>query len=266
MSPHDLFLWVAFPWLAVAAFIVGLVWRWRTDQFGWTTHSSQIYESRLLRLSSPLFHWGMVFVILGHVMGLAFPKSWTRAVGISDHAYHLIATIPGTIAGTAAILGLIGLLYRRVGNRTVFLATSVSDKIMYALLSLTMVAGFVATVSTQVFGGPHGYDYRATISPWLRQLFIFNAQPELMSDVPWQFKVHVLCGFLLLAVWPFTRLVHAFSAPVGYLTRPYVVYRSRDPQGTSSRRPRYDVAWEPVRSHHKEIHRAASPRTHEELR
>ena len=246
MTDFDTFLWVAFPWLAIAAFVIGMIWRWRTDQFGWTTHSSQIYESKLLRLSSPLFHYGMLFVFIGHVMGLAIPKSWTQAMGISDHVYHLIATYPGVIAGIAAVLGLIGLLYRRIVNRSVFLATSTSDKVMYLFLGAAILPGFSATVSLQRFGGPHGYDYRETISPWLRELMIFQARPELMADVPWQFKVHVLAGFTILAVWPFTRLVHAFSAPVGYTTRPYVVYRSRD---TRTGPVKEHVAWEPIRSH-----------------
>lgn len=250
MPTYEIFLWVAFPWLCIAAFVIGMIWRWRTDQFGWTTHSTQIYESRLLRLSSPLFHYGMVFVIIGHLMGLAIPKSWTAAVGINDAVYHAIATYPGTLAGIAVTLGLIGLIYRRVVNRSVFLATSTSDKVMYVLLGGAILTGFFATVQLQLFGGEHGYDYRETISPWLRQLLIFNAQPELMTDVPWQFKLHVIAGFTLIALWPFTRLVHAFSVPVGYVNRPYVVYRSRD---ITARPARRHVAWEPVRSNKKQI-------------
>lgn len=252
------FLFGAFPWLAIAAFAIGMFWRWRTDQFGWNTHSTQIYESKLLRLSSPLFHWAMVFVIIGHLMGLAFPKEWTRAVGISDTAYHWIATIPGTIAGIAALLGFAGLLYRRLVKRSVFLATSTSDKVMYVLLGLSLLSGFIATFSLQLLDihGTHGYDYRETISPWIRQLLIFNVQPELMADVPWQFKVHVIAGFTIIAVWPFTRLVHAFSAPVGYVTRPYVVYRSRDQRTTDMR---HHVAWEPVRSHRAQLDKNETP-------
>ncbi len=228
MTNFETFLWVAFPWLTIAAFAIGMFWRWRTDQFGWTTHSSQIYESRLLRISSPLFHWGIMLVIIGHIMGLAIPKDWTRAVGITDGAYHWVATIPGTIAGVMVVFGLVGLIYRRVVNRSVFLATSTSDKVMYVMLGLSILSGFYATVSLQLFGGGHGYDYRETISPWIRQLLIFNPQPELMVGVPWEFQVHVIAGFMIFAVWPFTRLVHAFSVPVGYTTRPYVIYRSRD--------------------------------------
>lgn len=258
MDTFNNFLWGAFPWLAIAAFVVGIFWRWRSDQFGWTTHSTQIYESKLLRLSSPLFHWGMVFVIIGHLMGLAMPKSWTRAVGISDHVYHWIATIPGSLAAVAVLLGFAGLVYRRVVNRSVFLSTSTSDKVMYVLLGLALLSGSIATFTLQLFdlGGTHGYDYRETIAPWLRDLLIFNIQPELMADVPWQFKVHVLAGFTIIAVWPFTRLVHAFSAPVGYVTRPYVVYRSRDQRTTDMR---HHVAWEPVRSHRAQLDKSETP-------
>lgn len=255
MNSLETFFWVAFPWLCIAAFVIGIIWRWRSDQFGWTTHSSQIYESKLLRISSPLFHWGMIFVVIGHLMGLAIPKSWTQAIGITDGAYHLIATIPGTIAGIMVVLGLIGLLYRRIVNRSVFLSTSTSDKVMYIFLAGAILSGFIATLSQQVFGGAHGYDYRETISPWLRQLLIFNPQPDLMMDVPWEFKLHVLAGFTLIAVWPWTRLVHAFSAPVGYTTRPYVVYRSRDSRTT----PKQHVAWEPVRSHTEQLDEREAP-------
>ena len=259
MEYFENFLWGAFPWLAIVAFFVGIFWRWRTDQFGWTTHSSQIYESKLLRMSSPLFHWGMVFVIVGHLMGLAIPKSWTRSVGISDHFYHLIATYPGALAAIATVLGLVGLIYRRVVNRSVFLATSRSDKVMYIFLGGAILSGTIATFSLQLFDtlGTNGYDNRETISPWLRNLLIFNIQPELMSDVPWQFKVHVLAGFTLIAVWPFTRLVHAFSAPVGYVTRPYVVYRSRDTRTTDMRS---HIAWEPVQSPASQLDRNSERR------
>ena len=61
-----------------------------------------------------------------------------------------------------------------------------------------------------------------------------------MARAPIGFRLHALVAFGLFALWPFTRLVHVFSAPVGYLTRPYIVYRSRDsrpgPGSTPSRR------------------------------
>ena len=58
-----------------------------------------------------------------------------------------------------------------------------------------------------------------------------------MADAPLGFQLHALVAFGLFALWPFTRLVHVFSAPVGYLTRPYIVYRSRDDAQLGSHRP-----------------------------
>ena len=80
----DTFLWVIVPYLCLATFVVGHFWRYRYDKFGWTTRSSQLYESRLLRWGSPLFHFGILAVFFGHVMGLGIPESWTSAVGISE--------------------------------------------------------------------------------------------------------------------------------------------------------------------------------------
>jgi nitrate reductase gamma subunit len=88
--------------------------------------------------------------------------------------------------------------------------------------------GLFTTVRANIAGD--GYDYRETISPWFRSLFYLSPDPTIMANVPVGFQLHILAAFALFAFWPFTRLVHAFSAPVGYLTRPYIVYRSRDPR------------------------------------
>ena len=101
----NVFLWVIVPYLCLAVFVVGHVWRYRYDKFGWTTRSSQLYEDRLLRLGSPLFHFGMLGVVGGHVIGLLVPRSWTEAVGIDDHLYHYVAVVGGLIAGVMALVG-----------------------------------------------------------------------------------------------------------------------------------------------------------------
>jgi nitrate reductase gamma subunit len=66
-----------------------------------------------------------------------------------------------------------------------------------------------------------------------------------MADAPLGFQLHALVAFGLFALWPFTRLVHVFSAPLGYLTRPYIVYRSRDDDQLGSHQPRR--GWDRVR-------------------
>ncbi|MEV0146048.1 MULTISPECIES: respiratory nitrate reductase subunit gamma [unclassified Nonomuraea] len=226
MSPLDLLLWAVLPYVAATVFVAGHVWRYRYDKFGWTTRSSQMYESRLLRVGSPLFHFGILVVILGHVGGLVIPKSWTEALGVSEAAYHVTAVALGTVAGFCTLAGLAILVYRRRTVGPVFSATTRNDKLMYAVLTLTIVLGLAATVVANAVGG--GYDYRTTISPWFRSIFTLGPRPELMAGAPPLFRLHALSALVLFAIWPFTRLVHMLTAPVGYLTRPYIVYRSRD--------------------------------------
>jgi nitrate reductase gamma subunit len=223
----SILLWAIFPYLAAVVLVSGLIWRYRYDKFGWTTRSSQIYESSILRWGSPLFHFGMIAVLFGHIGGLLVPEAWTEAVGIDDHTYHVVAASLGTVAGTCTVVGLGMLVWRRRFTGAVFAATTKNDKTMYVVLGGVIALGLFATVQANVASG--GYDYRQTISPWLRSLFLLRPRIELMAGVPVPFQVHILAAFTLFAFWPFTRLVHAFSAPVGYVTRPYVVYRSRDP-------------------------------------
>jgi nitrate reductase gamma subunit len=224
-SGTDLLLWVALPYICLAVCVVGHVWRYRQDQFGWTSRTSQLLEHHWLRWGSPLFHVGAFMVIGGHVVGLAVPASWTRAAGISEHMYHTGAVWAGSVAGVAMVAGLGMLCARRLLTRRIRLGTDRSDKVLFPLLSATVLLGIAATATHNVFGG--GYDYRETVSVWFRGVFTLQPRPEAMSGAPLLFQLHALSACLLFAVWPFTRLLHVWSAPVGYLTRPYLVYRRR---------------------------------------
>ncbi|WP_028923740.1 respiratory nitrate reductase subunit gamma [Pseudonocardia acaciae] len=218
-------LWGALPYVMVVILIGGTIWRYRYDRFGWTTRSSQLHESRLLRVGSPLFHFGLLVVIIGHVIGLVIPKSWTDAVGLSQHAYHLQALVLGAIAGAATLVGVGILIYRRRTTGPVFTATTRNDKLMYVVLVAAIVAGLATTLLGATGGDEH--NYRLTVSPWFRSLFVLQPDVAAMSAAGPAFQLHTLIGMLLFAIWPFTRLVHAFTAPLGYLFRPYIVYRSR---------------------------------------
>ena len=234
------FLWVVFPYLALGVFVAGLIWRYRYDKFGWTTRSSQLYESRLLRVGSPLFHFGLLFALLGHLMGLVIPKSWTDALGIPQHVYHLVAVGGGVVSGAMIIVGFAILVFRRRTVSTVFQATTVNDKAMYLVLGLVILFGMINTISTAL---SEEYNYREGVSPWFRSVFLLRPDADYMAAAPFQFQAHAFLAFLLVLMWPFTRLVHVFSAPFGYVNRPYIVYRSagdrpgasagsRAPQGT----------------------------------
>jgi nitrate reductase gamma subunit len=239
----SLLLWGVLPYVVLAVLVTGTVWRWRYDQFGWTTRSSQVYESRLLRIGSPLFHFGILVVAFGHVIGLLVPKSWTDAAGLSQEAYHAQALVLGLGAGVATLAGIATLVYRRRMTGPVFSATTRNDKAMYVVLVAALVAGLTATLLGA--GGGEEHNYRLTVSPWFRSLFVLDPDVDAMAHAGTAYQVHALVAFLLFASWPFTRLVHAFSAPVGYLFRPYVVYRRRPSSGDGrSRRPRR--GWEPT--------------------
>ncbi|MMZ66471.1 Nitrate reductase-like protein NarX [compost metagenome] len=93
-------------------------------------------------------------------------------------------------------------------------------------LVVVIVSGLLATSANAV--NHTGFDYRTTINPWLRGLMIFQPDPTLMQTVPMNFKIHILLTFVLYCAFPFTRLVHMLSMPLGYLKRSYVVYRRRD--------------------------------------
>ncbi|GMA41284.1 respiratory nitrate reductase subunit gamma [Mobilicoccus caccae] len=220
----DVLLWQVLPYVCIATFVVGHWWRYKYDKFGWTTRSSQMYESKLLQIGSPLFHFGILVVLAGHVMGLVIPKRWTEAVGITQEMYHVMAVALGAIAGFCTIVGMIILIYRRRMTPAVFSATTANDKIMYVFLAAAILTGLANTVLGNVVSH---YDYREGVSIWFRELFYLSPNPDHMTAAPLTFQMHTLLVFLLFALWPFTRLVHVFSAPLSYMWRPYVVYRSR---------------------------------------
>jgi len=157
---------------------------------------------------------------------------------VSEHMYHVNAVIVGGIAGICTLVGIAILVYRRRTTGPVFMATTTNDKVMYVVLVSALVLG-VWTTLLGVGAGGEAHNYRETVAPWFRSLFVLQPDVESMAEAPTSFQVHTLVGMALFTIWPFTRLVHAFTAPFHYLFRPYIVYRSRD---QVSRRP----GWDPV--------------------
>lgn len=241
----NIVFWVAGPYVVTLVFIVGMVWRYRYDRYGWTSRSSQLYESRLLRIASPLFHVGILLALAGHIGGLVIPASFTERIGISEHLYHLVAVALGSLAGVCVVVGMIALIYRRRTNFRVFTVTTRMDKLMYVVLGTVIALGTFNTLGIQLFGVggfPDGYNYRETISVWFRSVAYFSPKPELMAGAPVTFQLHIIASMTLIAITPITRLVHIFSVPIGYLTRPRLVYRSRGPQAA----PKTPRGWEPI--------------------
>lgn len=233
MSGAVLLWWIVLPYVATTIFVVGHIWRWRHDQFGWTTRSSQLQESRLLKVGGPLFHYGALAAIAGHVLGILIPSSWTAAVGITEDDYHLLSAVAGTGAGILVVVGLAILIYRRVAVPRVAATTSRTDAATYVLLVLVIVLGFGETLLVNALGP--GYDYRSTVAIWYRGLFLLDPEPQLMTGAPLVYQIHAMSAWFLFALWPFSRLVHAWSVPWAFFGRPWILFRSHRARGTSRR-------------------------------
>jgi nitrate reductase gamma subunit len=221
----DLFLYVVLPYAAVVLFVAGHVWRYRHDQFGWTSRSTQILEGRWLAWGSNLFHYGALAAIGGHVLGMLIPNWMTAAVGITETAYHWLSAVAGSIAGLVCVAGFLILAVRRAYFPRVRRTTSPTDVAVYVLLGVVIGLGIGETLAVNAFGV--GYDYRTSVAVWFRGLFMLDPRPNLMASAPLVYQVHAIAAWFLYALWPFSRLVHAWSLPVQYLGRPYILYRSR---------------------------------------
>jgi nitrate reductase gamma subunit len=225
VTAWEILLWVALPYAALAIFVVGHIWRWRYDQFGWTSRSTQLQERKLLKWGGPLFHYSAFAAIGGHVLGILIPASWVSAIGVPERAYHWFAAIAGTVAAVLVILGVVILASRRLFVPRVRSTTTGVDYLALVLLLIIILTGIVPTAMNLVV---EPYDYRHTISPWFRGLFSGNPEVATVVTAPIIYQVHAIAAWVIWAVWPFTRLVHAWSYPLWYLWRPYVVFRSRD--------------------------------------
>ena len=132
-------------------------------------------------------------VIFGHVIGLVIPESWTSAVGLSQHGYHIQAVALGSIAGIATLMGAGILVYRRRTKGPVFMATTWNDKLMYVVLILAIIAGLATTlIGSGLIGEEH--NYRETVSVWFRSIFILQPDGEAMAQAPLSFQIHALIG------------------------------------------------------------------------
>lgn len=216
--------WVSFPYIMLTMFVVGHIYRYNTDQFGWSAKSSEFLEKKKLKWASILFHYGIIFVFFGHVAGILVPKSVYDTLGITDHMYHMGAVWIGGLAGIATFIGILLLMVRRFTVKRIYIHSTFRDIFVLILLTLIIVTGFFNTI--WYTGRGVAFEYRDTISPWFRGILALNPMPELMIGIPMGFKIHVVSAFLIFGLWPFTRLVHVWSLPLEYLGRKFVVYKA----------------------------------------
>lgn len=233
MSTIDIFLWGVAPYLSLTTLIVATAIRRVYFARTWTAKSSEFLEKKQERIATPLFHLAILMVFAGHVGGLLVPEEVTESLGVSETMYHAVALGMGGLAGIMLAVAVVLLIKRRFADtKRMRVNTSTMDKIMYVLLAFTIIAGLTATLTN----ADGNFNYRESLSPWIRGVLILQPDPSLMVHAPIPFKVH-MCGWMVLfAVLPFTRLVHLFSgitAPFRYIGRAAIVYRRRKQKETN---------------------------------
>lgn len=211
------FLFAAIPYLAVAIAIGGGIWRYRIDRFSYSSQSSQFLESRALFWGSVSWHYGILAILAAHVLALMFWDPWAIMVSEPDRLYAFEVT--GLALSFLAIGGLSILIVRRLTNSRIKAVTTPMDWLLLAFLFVQVGLGIWVAL-----GYRWGSDwYVHTIVPWLISLFKLNPKIEFVTILPAVVKVHAVAGFFLIALFPFTRLVHVVTVPVTYLWRSYQV-------------------------------------------
>ena len=225
MSAVHNFLFVVYPYICLAVFLLGSLLRFDRDPYTWKSDSSQMLRSRGMKWASNLFHGGILFLLVGHTVGMLTPHAVYEHF-ISAGNKQMLAIVAGGIAGTACFIGLSMLIWRRTTDERVRLTSHRSDLALLWILWLQLTLGLV----TLPFSLAHSDgSVMLQLSDWAQRIVTFRPDAAGLVALAWPYKVHMVLGMTIFLIFPFTRLVHVWSglASVFYVLRPYQVVRSR---------------------------------------
>jgi nitrate reductase gamma subunit len=225
----DELLFGIFPYLSLVVLFLGSLIRFDREPYTWKSDSSQLLRKAQLRLGSNLFHYGVIIVILGHFAGFLAPH-WAIDWALSPVQHQLLAMVVGGIAGLIAIIGLSILIHRRLADPRIRLNRREWDITVVVLLWLQLLLGLL-TVPLSAFH-MDGVIFEQ-VSSYVKGIVTFDmAAPSYLAGVPLLFKMHILLGFIIFWISPFTRMVHIWSGvgALSYLFRPYQVVRTPSPR------------------------------------
>jgi nitrate reductase gamma subunit len=227
MSQHFInsLLFGIYPYVCLAIWLLGSLIRFDREQYTWKSDSSQLLRRRQLRLGSNLFHIGVLIVIAGHFAGFLAPH-WMVSPFLNASQHQFIAMAGGGSAGIVAIIGLTILLYRRLSDPRIRINSAHADILVLVILWLQLALG----LSTVPLSLAHmdGVMFE-TLSTYVKGIVTFQSVADLIAAVPLVYKIHIVLGFTIFLISPFTRLVHIWSgmATVAYLFRPHQIVRKR---------------------------------------
>lgn len=221
------FIFGIYPYIALTVFLVGSLIRFDREQYSWKADSSQLFEKEQLRKGSILFHIGVLALFFGHLAGLVTPHTWFLGMGVSDMAHQYIAIIAGAVFGTICMLGGVILWRRRMGNPRVRANSRFMNIFILDWLLVTLALGLITIPFSLMHALKGDASTMVYLAEWVQSVLLFRAEPAMLADVGWIYKLHLFFGMTVFLLFPFTRLVHVWSIPLGYLQRPYQVVRSR---------------------------------------
>ena len=221
------FLFGIYPYIALVIFLLGSLVRFEREQYSWKSESSQVLHAGSLRLGNILFHIGILGLFFGHLVGLLTPVGVWHALGVSHSAKQIFAMTAGGIMGVLCLLGLLILLARRLGNARLAKNSTWRDKLVLLWLLATVIAGLSTIfVSAQHLDG----EEMVSLMTWAQHIVTFRGDAaSFITHASWVFKLHLFLGMSVFVVFPFTRLVHAWSGfgTVSYLNRSFHLVRPR---------------------------------------
>ena len=220
------FLFGIYPYIAIVVMIVASIVRYERDPFTWKSKSSQLLRKRQFIAGSVLFHVGVLAIFAGHLVGLLTPIQIFDALGVSHAAKQILAISAGGVAGVMALIGGMLLLHRRLFDPRIRANSTLADTGIMVLLMAQLLLGLASIiVSLNHLDG----EEMMKLMNWAQGIIYLRAgAAAYVTDVHWLFKAHIVLGLTIFLLFPFTRLVHIFSAPLRYLWRPgYQIVRSR---------------------------------------
>lgn len=214
-----------YPYVCLAVLLIGSLIRFDREPYTWKSDSSQMLRKGQLWLGSNLFHYGVIIVILGHFAGFLAPH-WAVDWALDPVGHQLVAMVVGGIAGLVAIVGLTILLHRRLADPRIRLNSRKWDIAVAFMLWLQLALGLL-TVPLSAFH-MDGALFETLTSYVKGVVTLDGGAAALMIEVPLTYKLHVLLGFTIFLVSPFTRMIHIWSGvgALSYLFRPYQIVRT----------------------------------------
>jgi len=224
----DNFFFVALPYIAIIAIVGGsayraftgvkttyrgkLAWSARGDLL-WTTRSTGFFGRATIGPAALSLHWGLVILVVAHVVGfIGGAGDWGLLVDFFRWA--------GMVGGMLLFYGASWAFVRRLVTPQLRAMSTLEDHIVLLFLIIISGLGLYHSAVQLAFGVSYA------VGPWLASIFTLQPDGGLVAGAPFVVKVHLIINFIFFAYLPFTKLVHIFSYPFSYVTRPYISVRS----------------------------------------